>query len=288
MSTTTAASALTVRGLRKQLGEFALDVDLDLPTGYVMGLVGPNGAGKTTTIKCLLDMLRPDSGTVEVLGRDPRTAAQEVRGQLGVVLDHTYVVDQWRVAEVGRVLSAFYPSWDHDRYATLLAEFGLAPRLRVKDLSRGMSMKLTLALALCHDARLLILDEPTSGLDPLARDDLLCLLHEFLEDETRSVLFSTHLTSDLEKIADYVTVLRTGRVVFSGPLDDLLERYALVRGAPADLTEELAQHLIGTRTHGHGFEGLLAVEDAGALGSQVVADAASLDDIVVHIGRDGR
>src|SRR4051794_21251113 len=193
--------AFALRGVGTAVaGNFRLrDVTFELPTGYVMGLIGANGAGKTTTIRCLLGMRRIDAGEIELLGhRLPGPVA--LRQDVGVVLDHTYLVGDWRLSEVERTLRPFYDRWDGVRYRQLLDEFGLDAAAKVKDLSRGMAMKLMIAIALSHLARLLVFDEPTSGLDPVTRDELLGIVGDFLLDEAHSVLFSTHITSDLDRI----------------------------------------------------------------------------------------
>src|SRR3954453_11913121 len=230
--------AFSLRGVgTAATGSFALrDVSFELPTGYVMGLIGANGAGKTTTIRCLLGMRGIDTGEIELLGhRVPGPVA--LRQDVGVVLDHTYLVGNWRLSEVERTLRPFYDRWDGGRYRQLLEEFGLDLRAKVKDLSRGMAMKLMIAVALAHRARLLVFDEPTSGLDPVARDELIGIIGDFLLDEGHSVLFSTHITADLDGISDYVTLIHDGRIVHTGTKDELLESYRVVRAGPDELDE---------------------------------------------------
>lgn len=265
-------------------GGFALrDVSFELPTGYVMGLIGANGAGKTTTIRCLLGMRGIDTGEIELLGRRvPGPVA--LRQDVGVVLDHAYLVGDWRLAEVERALRPFYDRWDCARYRQLLGEFGLDLRARVKDLSRGMAMKLTIAVALSHHARLLVFDEPTSGLDPVARNDLAGIIGDFLLDEGHSVLFSTHITSDLDRIGDYVTLIHAGRIVASGPKDEILDAYRIARGGPDDLHGLVGVELIGARRTSTGTEALVRTEEAGLLGGNVLLEAPTLDEIAIHIG----
>lgn len=282
------ANALVLEGVTVPVGSFVLrDVHLTLPTGYVMGLVGPNGAGKTTTIRTLLGLLRPTAGRVEVLGRT-LPAPDALRQDVGVVLDRPSLVGQWRLRDVERALRPFYARWDGARYAGLLADFGLDRRARVAELSRGMAMKLQIAVALSHDARLLLLDEPTSGLDPVARDELVGILGDYLVTEGRSVLFSTHITGDLERIADHLTLMDRGRVVRTGPKEDLMEAYVLVRGGPEDLPEDGVVPLLGARRTGVCVEALVAADDVPLLGPEVVAERPSLDQIVVHLGRGAR
>jgi ABC-2 type transport system ATP-binding protein len=276
------ADAVVVDGLHKRYPGFALeDVSFRLPEGYIMGFAGRNGAGKTTTIKCLLDMVSRDSGTIEVLGRSPDREA--VKQEIGVVFDQPFYPGGWTVRQVGQGLRPFYDRWDADRFAHHLDRFGLPPGKRVKELSRGMGMKLMLAAALSHHAKLLILDEPTSGLDPVARDDLLDVLSDIISEGSTSVLFSTHITSDLERIADYLTVIDAGRIVYTGTKDELAEAYRTVHGGREQLTDDLRGRAIGLRTNGFGFTALIRAGDAAALPPGVSQADPSIDDVVIHI-----
>jgi ABC-2 type transport system ATP-binding protein len=277
--------AFALRGVGTAVGgNFALrDVSFELPTGYVMGLIGANGAGKTTTIRCLLGMRGFDTGEIELLGhRVPGPVA--LRQDVGVVLDHAFLVDDWRLAEVERTLRPFYGRWDGGRYRQLLGEFGLDLRARVKDLSRGMAMKLMIAVALSHQARLLVFDEPTSGLDPAARDELIGIVGDFLLDEGHSVLFSTHITSDLDRIGDYLTLIHGGRIIRTGTKDEVLEAYRVVRGGPDDLSELAGVQLIGARRTPTGAQALVRTEEADLLGGDVLVEAPTLEEIAVHVG----
>jgi ABC-2 type transport system ATP-binding protein len=277
--------AFALRGVGTAVGgNFALrDVSFALPTGYVMGLIGANGAGKTTIIRCLLGMLPFDTGEIEVLGhRSPGPV--DLRQDVGVVLDHTYLVGDWRLTEVERTLRPFYDRWDGGRYRRLLDEFGLDRRAKVKNLSRGMAMKLMIAVALSHQARLLVFDEPTSGLDPVTRDELVGIVGDFLIDEGHSVLFSTHITSDLDRIGDYVTLVHGGRVVRTGTKDEILEAYRVVRGGPDDLNDPVGVQLIGVRHTSTGTQALVRAEEADLLGGRVLIEAPTLEEIAVHTG----
>jgi ABC-2 type transport system ATP-binding protein len=277
--------AFALRGVSAEVSDtFALrDVSFALPTGYVMGLIGANGAGKTTIIRCLLGMRSIDRGEIELLGhRLPGPVA--LRQEVGVVLDRTCLVGDWRLAEVERALRPFYDRWDGARYRELLDEFGLDLHAKVKDLSRGMSMKLTIAVALSHQARLLVFDEPTSGLDPVARDELIGIVGDFLVDDTHSVLFSTHITTDLDRVGDYVTLVHQGRIVYTGTKDELLDAYRVVRGGPDDLDGIVGVELIGTRRTSTSAQALVRTEEADFLDQRVLVEAPSLDEIAVHIG----
>jgi ABC-2 type transport system ATP-binding protein len=276
--------AFALRGVSTAVGRnFALrDVSFELPTGYVMGLIGANGAGKTTTIRCLLGMRGFETGEIELLGhRVPGPVA--LRQDVGVVFDRTYLVGDWRLTEVERALRPFYDRWDGGRYRQLLGEFGLDLRARVKDLSRGMALKLMITVALSHQARLLVFDEPTSGLDPGARDELAGIIGDFLIDEGHSVLFSTHITSDLDHIGDYLTLIHDGRIVGTGTKDEILEAYRVVRGGPDDLSEPAGVELIGLRRTPTGAQALVRTEETGLLGRDVIVEAPTLEEIAVHI-----
>jgi ABC-2 type transport system ATP-binding protein len=277
--------AFALRGVGCAVGNgFALrDVSFELPSGYVMGLIGANGAGKTTAIRCLLGMRGIETGEIELLGhRVPGPAA--LRQDVGVVLDHTYLVGDWRLAEVERTLRPFYDRWDGVRYRQLLEEFGLDLRAKVKDLSRGMAMKLMIAVALSHRARLLVFDEPTTGLDPVARDELVGIIGDFLLDEGHSVLFSTHITTDLDHIGDYLTLIHGGRVVRTGSKDQILEAYRVVRGGPDDLSDLVGVELIGVRRSSIGAQALVHTEEADFLGKGLLVEVPTLEEIAVHIG----
>lgn len=277
--------AFALRGVHTAVsGGFGLrDLSFELPTGYVMGLIGANGAGKTTTIRCLLGMRRIDAGEIELLGhRVPGPVA--LRQDVGVVLDHTYLVGDWRLVEVERTLRPFYDRWDATRYRELLAEFGLDLRARVKDLSRGMAMKLMIAVALSHRARLLVFDEPTSGLDPVARDELVGIIGDFLIEEGHSVLFSTHITADLDRVGDYLTLIHHGRIVRTGTKDEILDGYRVVRAGPDDLGERVGVQLIGVRRTAAGAQALVRTDEVDLLDGDVLVETPTLEEIAVHIG----
>ncbi len=230
---------IRAKGLAKRYDGFALEgIDLEVPAGSVVGLIGSNGAGKTTTLKAILGMTAPDAGTVELLGCDPRTSGAQliaVKQRIGVVLDACAFPVTMRVRDVGTLGRAAYPRWDQDCFEQLCERFELAPKKAVKGLSRGMGMKLTLAFALAHRPDLLVLDEATAGLDPLAREEVLDLLRRFMEEPGHAVLMSTHITTDLEKIADEVACIDEGRLVFRAPKDAICDEAGIARCRTADL-----------------------------------------------------
>ena len=280
------ADALSVDKLCKTYPGFALrDVSFSLPEGYIMGFVGQNGAGKTTTIKCVLNMVAREGGTVEVLGRDAAANDVAVKQDVGVVFDQPFYPAGWTVAQVAAALHPFYARWDTALFNSYIDRFDLPRSKKVRDLSRGMGMKLMLATALSHHARLLILDEPTSGLDPVARDDLLDVLAGYISGGDSSVLFSTHITEDLSRIADYITIIDAGRIVFTGTKDDLAETYRMIHGGPGQLNGAARDHAIGLRTTETGFSALMRATDALSLPSAIAQEDPSIDDVLIHIAK---
>lgn len=226
--------ALTVSGLTKTYPDFVLDgVSLCVPSGSIVGLVGENGAGKSTTLHAALGLVRRDAGQVSLLGRD--VLDNEIKEQLGVVFDGSNYPESLSPEKIGRVLKNIYRTWDEPAYSGLLEQFSLPAGKPLRQFSKGMKMKLAISAALAHHPKLLILDEATSGLDPIVRDDLLDMLLDFVQDETHSVLVSSHITSDLEKIADYIVFLHEGRVVFSKAKDELTEQYGILKCGAAQL-----------------------------------------------------
>ena len=281
--------ALAVTGVTKHYDSgFVLDdVTFDLPKGYIMGLIGPNGAGKSTLIKLILNMIRRDHGSIQVLGLDNIIEEEAVKERLGVVFDSSYLYEQWKVSKVERIVAPLYPAWNGDRYRRYLDDFGLGGaqngKKKIKDLSRGMQMKLMLAIALSHDAKLLILDEPTSGLDVLARDELMDMLHAYIEDGEHSVLFSTHITVDLERAADFIAYITGGRLYYTGPKDEFEESFRIVKGGPDELAQLPAGVVLGSHTYQTGFDALVRSDSLGTVSAAVadiVVEPASIDDII--------
>ena len=280
----TGAAAVRVAGLRKRYEGFELrDVFFTLPRGYVMGLVGPNGAGKTTIIKLIMNLVRPDGGTIEVFGLDHRVHEEAVKARIGFVYDVPPFYGDATVRDTKRAVALFYPSWNEALFRELADRFQLPWKKKVKKLSNGMRTKLALALALSHDADLLLLDEPTTGLDPSFRRELLHGLSGLLQDEGKSILFSTHITTDLERIADYVTFLRNGRVILSTNVEEIKERWGVVRGDEQRLAALDPRIRHGARRRAHGMEVLTsdAAAARAACGEGVVVDPATFEDLVV-------
>lgn len=278
---------LEVNGLSKHYSSFHLDnVSFSLPKGYIMGLIGPNGSGKTTTIKLIMNMLKKTAGTVTILGKDHIKEEQAVKKELGVVFDSNFFADEWDMCTIERCISPFYEDWNSMRYHQLLSKFQIDKSKKTAELSKGMQMKLMLACAFSYDAKLLILDEPTSGLDPVSRDELLEILGEYIEDGQHSVLFSTHITSDLDKAADYITYLHFGRQQYTGGKDEFIDLFCMVKGSREELTTDLKKVLVGSRSFSTGFEGLIKTADLARFPS-LVQEPATIDDIIIFMNKGG-
>jgi ABC-2 type transport system ATP-binding protein len=282
--------ALEITGLSRRFKGFALkDVTFRLPRGFIGGLIGPNGAGKTTIIKLIMNLVRRDAGEVKVFGLDNRANEVEVKSRVGFVYD---VPGYWQDRSLrahARALAPFYPRWSHETFERLCREFELQPGQNFGALSQGMQTKFALAMALSHEADLLIMDEPTSGLDPLFRRELLQRLSAMLQDEGKSILFSTHITSDLARVADFITLVHRGEIILSLPKDELLEGWAVARGDAA-LLGRLDRSLVrGSRTRPYGVEALVsdALAARRALGPGDVLDKVTLDDVMVLMTAEG-
>ncbi len=252
---------LSVRDLSKKYEKFELKgVSFTLDQGYIMGLVGRNGAGKTTTLKSILNLVHPDGGRIAVLGKEFRENELELKQQVGFMLGGISYYPKQRLKTIADVVRRFYREWDGAAFAGYLKRFDLDSDKRVDQLSSGMQVKFALALALSHNARLLILDEPTSGLDPVSRDDMLELFRELIEQGERSILYSTQIVTDLEKCADFITYLKDGQIVESEEKDAFLRGYRVVKGTRAQLSDPLRKTLIGYKENAYGFTGLIQTE----------------------------
>lgn len=280
-------NVLEITKLRKDYKDFSLnDISFSFPAGHIMGFVGQNGAGKTTTIRLILNMTNRTGGEIKVFGMDNIQDEQKIKQNVGVVFDSTYFVESWTVSEVEKALKGFYDDWSGPLYSQYLNRFHLPLDKKVRDLSRGMRLKLMLAVALSHQAKLLILDEPTSGIDPVARDELLEILSDYISDGQKSILFSTHITSDLEKIADYITLIENGNIFYSGTKEDLIESFLIVRGGPGALGGPLKEKIIGLTRKDTGFSGLIRASERKLLSQDIIAEPATIDEILVAISKE--
>ena len=274
---------LKIEGLTKHYPEFSLqDVSFSVPGGSIMGFVGENGAGKTTTIKLILDEFPRDGGSVTVFGRDNREAGREIREDIGVVFDDAHFHEIFTAQEVGAFLKDCYRKWDAACYDALLKRLELPAKKRIKEFSRGMRMKLSIAAAMAHRPRLLLLDEPTSGLDPIVRDEVLELFQEFIGDEEHAVLFSSHITEDLEKIADYVAYLHRGRLQFVRSKDELLYEYGIVKCGKSEFERMDASDFAAWRENAYEIQALTENREAARRKyPNCVIDRAGLEDIML-------
>ena len=271
---------LRIESLRKEYPGFTLDdVTFSLEPGYIMGLIGRNGAGKTTAIKATLGLISRDGGRVFIDGTEFTGSEKGCKDKIGFVMGEFDYYKYSRIGVVANVVKRFYRDWDDDVYRTLIERFALDESKKVNELSAGMRVKFSLALALSHNAKLLMLDEPTSGLDPVSRDELLDVFRSVIADGTRSILFSTHIISDLEKCADYITFIHEGRLLLSSDIESFKAGYMLVSGDSEDL-ERFREHIIGAKKHAFGFTGLIKAEDA-VLMPELKTAPADLETIMI-------
>jgi len=265
--------------------DFKLDrISFSVKKGFIHGLIGRNGAGKTSTIKLLMNLIKPDEGSIRIFGLDNREHGKEIRQRIGFVYADNHYYEDLTVEKMKRVIASFYHNWDEQAYRRYLGMFDLPADKKIKHLSKGMKMKYSIALALSHHAELIIMDEPTSGLDPVVRREILELMSEIIQDENKTVLFSTHITSDLEQVADYITFIHDGHIQFSLTKDEVMEKYTLVKGRTDLLDPDTRKPFIGLRETPVGFEGLsdnpkLVFE---LFGNQAIYERPSLEDIMVY------
>jgi len=279
-------NAIEINELTKHYTDFTLNsISFNVQAGYITGFIGPNGSGKTTTLKAILGMIHSEGGSIKVLGDDNTLITNS---EIGIVMDSSFFVEDWTAEDVGKVMQLFYLNWDSKQFSDYLMRFNIGATKKIRDLSRGMKVKVMLATALSHDAKLLLLDEPTSGLDPVAREEICELLSEFVGDESHSVFFSTHITSDLERIADYIVFILNGRILYQGTKDELLESYRLVRGGLNEIDQILQEHAIGLRRFPTGFEAMIPVTLLDSLSSDLLIESVDLDQIIVFMNKEER
>lgn len=278
---------LEVTDLCKSFSDFRLDnISFSLPCGYIMGFIGPNGSGKTTVIKLILNMLDRDGGEIKIDGLDMLVNEKQVKQEIGAIFDTYCLCEDWNIADTEKALSPFFKKWDSKKYRQLITDFTLPEKLPVKRYSRGMQMKLMLACALSHDAKLLILDEPTTGLDPTARDELLTILADYISDGTKSVLFSTHITSDLERIADYVTYIQYGKMVYTGGKDEFIDSFRRVTGGHQELAVTQKEKIIGYRRTSTNFDGMIKACDMLSF-ENIQMEPLHIEDIMIYGNMEG-
>ena len=279
-------NAIELKGLVKEYPGFRLGgLDLALPSGSIMGLVGENGAGKSTTIKLIMNAIKRDAGSVSVLSVDNQSRAfSGIKEDIGVVLDEAYYPEVLNSRDVGCVMAKTYRHWEPDTYENYLQRFGLPQDKAFRDYSRGMKMKLAIAVALSHQAKLLILDEATSGLDPMVRDEILDIFNEYTRQEDRSILLSSHIVSDLEKICDYIAFLHKGQLLLCEEKDRLLEEYALVRLSRERLADLPENSVVGVESDPYGVRALVRRD---MVPHDLPLEHTNLEDIILFLAKGG-
>ena len=279
---------LEIKNLRKTFKDFTLnDISFSLPKGYITGFIGPNGSGKTTTIKLIMNLLKKDGGEIKVFGLDHIRQEKEVKNRIGFVYDESHFYEELTVEEMKRIIAPVYEKWDEQQFQSYIGKFALPRNKKIKELSRGMKVKFSLAVALSHHADLLIMDEPTSGLDPVVRSDILDILYALIQDENKGVFFSTHITSDLDRIADYIVMIYNGEILFCTRKDELMENHAVVKGNLSLLDTVRSRNLVGIRKSSYGFEALSTDKGTAAAFTKegAVIDKPTLEDIMLYYTR---
>ena len=276
-------NAIELSHINKSFGDFAIrDLNLTVPSGTICGLVGENGAGKSTTIRLLMGALRPDSGMASVLGTDVSSPEfREVKENVGVVLDEAYFPESLNAVQVGRILAATYRRWDQKLYDGYLKRFDLPPKKQFKDYSRGMRMKLAIAAALSHQPKLLVLDEATAGLDPIVRDEVLDIFNEFTREEDHSILISSHILSDLEKLCDYIAFIHKGDLLFCEEKDQLLEEYGIFEDSRENLDCLLPEAIVAREENRYGGVRALVKRNLAPAGFQL--EKPTVEDVVLFL-----
>ncbi len=277
-------NAIECLDLTKTYRGFTLDhITFSLPTGCILGLVGENGAGKSTTLNLLMNAISRDGGTVRLLGTDNQSPEfLQTKQDIGVVLDEACLPDAITPNELGRIMSMTYTRWDQEVYETYLKRFGLPRAKQFRALSRGMRMKLAIAAALSHHAKLLLLDEATSGLDPMVREEVLDVFNEFTREEDHTIVLSSHIVSDLEKICDYIAFLHRGKLVLFEEKDQLLEEYALVKLSPQQLAELDPAAIVGVKEGRYGSEALVK---RAQIPAHFSTEHTRLEDIILFLAK---
>lgn len=281
------SNAISVNSIFKHYKQFSLEhISFELPTGYIMGLVGPNGAGKTTILKAIMNAINLNGGSIEVLGFDSVSGEVQIKESTAYIADNIYFSDTWTAKDVLWIMEKAYQTFDKTKYLDYLGRYELLANKPIREYSSGMKTKLMLAAAFSRQTKLLLLDEPTSGLDPVMRDEFLSEIKEYIRDGARSVLYSTHITADLEKTADYITFINAGHLVFSKDTDTLRESYLIVKDG-LNALELVKDICIGYKTNEYGFEALITQQSVNRLSPSCAKQPASIEDIVVFSSLKG-
>ncbi len=287
MADTVLTNAIEVKNLTKNYKNFSVNkISFNVPMGSIMGFVGENGAGKTTTIKAILDLIHTDGGEITVLGEDSGKLSRELKARIGVVFDGSSLHDNLKAADIDTVMKNIYTNWDSQCYFDYMKRFELPLDKHLKEFSRGMKMKLSIAIALSHHSKLLILDEATSGLDPMVRDEILDIFLEFIQDEEHTILLSSHIISDIEKIADYVTFIHKGKIVFSESKDDLIYQYGIIHCRREDVAQVDSSYIVGIRENSFGADVMIRNKDEFQRHNHRFAvEKTSIEEIMLFVSR---
>ncbi|GIN40120.1 ABC transporter ATP-binding protein [Heyndrickxia oleronia] len=269
----------------KSFKDFSLkDVTFSIKKGYITGFIGSNGAGKSTTIKLLMNLLKKDSGDITIFGLDQNKYNQEIKSRIGFVYDENCFYDTLTIKELRKIIAPMYPKWNDDLFYKYVDQFRLPEKQQVKSFSKGMKMKLAIVFAISHDPEFIVMDEPTSGLDPVFRREILEILHEIMLDEQKTIFFSTHITTDLDRIADYITYIHKGQILFSKEREELLAEYGIVKGKNDLLDRDTEKEFVSIRKTGVGFEALTSnvKKTMNLFGDEVLIEKPSLEDIMYY------
>lgn len=264
---------------------FMENMSFSIKKGYITGLIGPNGAGKTTLIKAIMGMIHIDAGKIYYDGTGTQGEDAAYCQDIGLVMDAPMFCKDWTMDALSKAMRLGYAAWDETMFFSYLERFSIDRKLKVKELSKGMGVKLMLAAALSHGAKTLVLDEPTSGFDPSMRDSFIDMLQEFAQDEAHSVLFSTHITQDLEAVADYIVFVQDGKKIFEGSKDSFLERFLLIKGDSADFEKINKESIIGAKKNMSHFEALIEKEKKNSIGVPIETQMPSIEKIMVYFRR---
>ena len=285
-------STLILKNVNKKYekSNFAIkDISFSVPEGSIVGFIGENGAGKSTTMNCILNVIKRDSGTIEIFGREMTDEAIDIRENIGVVYDSNNFPEYLTAKQLADILGRIYSKWDDFCFEQFLRRFGLPESQKIKSYSRGMSMKLAIAVALSHDSKLLILDEATSGLDPIMRDEILDVLLEFVKQENHSILLSSHITSDLEKIADYIVFIHNGEIILNKTKDELIYEYGVIRCSENDFHNILSEDILSSMKKDYQIDVLIKnrklIEKKY---KNLIIDSVSLDEIMLLLVKGER
>lgn len=281
---------LEIKNLTKEYDGFKLDdISFTLDKGYIMGFIGENGAGKTTTIKLIMNLLKKDKGEIKIFDKDNIEYEEEIKERIGFVYDECFYYENLSIKDNEKIISGFYKKWDTKVFDNYLKKFNLNKKQKVKELSKGMKMKFAIALALSHKAEFLILDEPASGLDPVMRRSILDVLQEVIQDENVGILISSHIISDLEKIADYITYIQNGKIILSKATNDLMEEYKIIKGDKSLLSKLDKKAIYGLRETSYGFEGIIKdMHIDTSVKQRLVTERPSLEEVMVAMNKGVR